>query len=68
MLSAPFISGVIIAAKSRAVTYTPVQISGATSDIGHEDWKKREFTTLRREKMELLLFSCCRSETRNSSD
>jgi hypothetical protein len=31
MLSAPFISGVIIAAKSRAVTYTPVQIPGATS-------------------------------------
>jgi hypothetical protein len=31
MLSAPLISGVIIAAKSRAVTYTPVQISGATS-------------------------------------
>lgn len=31
MLSAPFISGVTIAAKSRAVTYTPVQISGATS-------------------------------------
>jgi hypothetical protein len=36
MLSAPFISGAIIAAKCRAVTYTPVQIPGATSDIGLE--------------------------------
>jgi putative restriction endonuclease len=34
MLSAPFVSGVIIAAKSRAVTYPPVQISGATSAFG----------------------------------
>jgi len=33
MLSAPFTSGVIIAAKSRAVTYTPVQISGAASQV-----------------------------------
>jgi hypothetical protein len=31
MLSAPFISGAIIAAKSRAVTYPPVQFAGATS-------------------------------------
>jgi hypothetical protein len=32
MRSAPFISGVMIAAKRRAVIYRPVQISGATSD------------------------------------
>jgi hypothetical protein len=32
MLSAPFISDAIIAAKSRVVTYPIVQISGATSD------------------------------------
>jgi len=32
IFSAPFISGIMIAAKSRAVTYNHVQISGATSD------------------------------------
>jgi hypothetical protein len=31
ILSAPLISGVIIAAECRAVTYTPVQIPGVTS-------------------------------------
>jgi len=31
MLSAPFVSGAIIAAKSRAVTYPTVQFRGATS-------------------------------------
>ena len=44
MLSAPFISVVVIAAKNRAVTYLPVQISSADSigrSVGCHDYARK---------------------------